>query len=72
MTFRQVFFESVFLERLELLDTGANLLVLIQLGQLLGDFALDPVDHVLALVLGQGVLNGDLKIFALPLIFKDV
>ena len=36
-----------FLEGLELVNANADLFVLVQGGQLGGDLALDPVDHVL-------------------------
>ena len=50
----------VFLEGLELVNADADLFVLVQGGQFGGDLALDPVDHVLGLLLGQSGLDGDL------------
>ena len=49
------------LEGLELVNANADLFVLVQGGQLGGDLTLDPVDHVLGLLLGQGGLDGDLE-----------
>ena len=50
-----------FLEGLELVNADADLFVLVQGGQFGGDLALDPVDHVLGLLLGQSGLDGDLE-----------
>ena len=44
-----------------MLDTNADLFVLVQGGQFLGDLTLDPVDHVLGLVLGEGGFDGNLN-----------
>ena len=58
------------LEWLELLDTNADLFVLVQGGQFLGDLTLDPIDHVLGLMLGKGGLDSNLKIISHILAWK--